>query len=43
MKKSKNSWGDNLLYFGLCIFSFGIVALIRIVITTAIKKAIAED
>ena len=36
---SFKDWWDDFVYLGLCIASCGGVYLIRLVITTAIKKA----
>ena len=37
-KMLKNSY-DAIIYYGLCIGTFGFAFLLRLVITTAIKKA----
>jgi hypothetical protein len=43
MKRSKDTLGDNILYGILCILSLGFIAFFRVIITTAIKKAIAKE
>jgi hypothetical protein len=42
MKKSKDNAFDIFVYFIICICSFGLVYLTRVVITTAIKKALED-
>jgi uncharacterized membrane protein HdeD (DUF308 family) len=42
MKTNKNT-AESMIYTGACILSFGIICLIRVVITMAIRKAMVEE
>ncbi len=42
MKIQKNTI-DTIAYIGFCICSFGIVAILRVVISVAIRKAIKNQ
>ena len=42
MKMKRSKW-DTFLYIVMCIFTFGFIALYRVVISEAIRNVIEED